>query len=107
MGYYEMVARTMTLSFGIAGVMSFMFGFLGSVYVEETENKSLRKILRIGNIELHILAALAVFIITEGAPIGIRLSVVWGAFSCLCIDLLVCRNAWLYNWMIPKKEEED
>lgn len=44
---------------------------------------------------------------TEGAPAGIKFSVLWGTMSCIAIDELVCKSSWLYNWMIPKRKEEE
>lgn len=107
MSYYEMVERTVLLSFGVAGLMSLWFNFLGSVYAEETKQEWVRKILRIANIELHVLGGIAVFILTEGSPAGITASIIWGVMACVAIDQLVCKSSWLYNWMLVKQEEED
>lgn len=107
MSYYEMVARTVILSFGIAGLMSLWFNFLGSVYAEETKQKWVKKILRIANVELHALAGIAVFVLTEGSPVGMKVSLLWGVRACIAIDRLVCKNVLLYNWMIPKGKEDD
>lgn len=107
MSYYEMVARAVLLSFGIAGLISLWFNFLGSVYAEETKQEWVRKILRIANVELHVLAGIAVFLLTEGSPVGIKFSLLWGVMTCVVIDQLVCKSSWLYNWMIPKRKEGD
>lgn len=107
MSYYEMVARAVLLSFGIAGLISLWFNFLGSVYVEETKQEWARKILRASNIELHVLAGIAVFVLTEGSPAGIKASLLWGVMACIAIDQLVCKNSRVYKWMVPKRKEDE
>ena len=44
---------------------------------------------------------------TEGSAAGIKASMIWEVMACAAIDQLVCKSSWLYNWMIPKRKEED
>lgn len=105
MEYYEMLIRTVFISFGVAGVLSIMISIIGNMYIEETEKNWARRVLRLGNVGLNVLALIVIFILTEGSPAALKISIICGVLACICIDTVFYKNACFLNWVMPKVRE--
>lgn len=105
MDYYEMIMRTVFISFGIVAALSIISSIIVNMYIEKTEKNWLRIVLRLENVVLNVIALTVVFILTEGSPVALKISMIFGTVACICIDMVFCKSSWILNWIMPEVDE--
>lgn len=107
MNYYKILQSVINRCYIPTVVLSLILSILGRYILSELEKEEYIKILRLGNVELHLIAFIAVLIIAGYSPVIVKLSLALGIFYCSLIDLTLFRTDKIFDWMFPKNSDDD